>query len=72
MLAEDPDVRGKTIGIVSAVAMDFTQGLVPMITPVWDIGLILPITEAVRLLMDLKAGSREPCLSCFRGYDLNC
>jgi hypothetical protein len=56
MLAEDPDVRGKTIGIVSAVAMDFTQGLVPMITPVWDIGLILPITEAVRLLMDLKAG----------------
>jgi len=50
------DARGKTIGIVSAVAMDFTQGLVPMITPVWDIGLILPITEAVRLVMDLKAG----------------
>jgi len=49
------DARGKTIGIVSAVAMDFTQGLVPMITPVWDIGLILPITEAVRLVMDLKA-----------------
>jgi tetratricopeptide (TPR) repeat protein len=36
--------------------MDFTQGLVPMMTPVWDIGLILPITEAVRLVMDLKAG----------------
>ena len=50
------DARGKAIGIVSAVAMDFTQGLVPMMTPVWDIGLILPITEAVRLVMDLKAG----------------
>lgn len=50
------DARGKTIGIVSAVAMDFTQGLVPMMTPVWDIGLILPITEALRLLEDLKAG----------------
>lgn len=50
------DARGKTIGIVSAVAMDFTQGLVPMATPVWDIGLILPITGAVRLLTDLKAG----------------
>ena len=50
------DARGKTIGIVSAVAMDFTQGLVPMVTPVWDIGLILPITGAVKLITDLKAG----------------
>ncbi|MCU0596387.1 MAG: trypsin-like peptidase domain-containing protein [Desulfobacterota bacterium] len=50
------DARGKAIGIVSAVAVDLTQGLVPMITPVWDIGLILPMTEAVRLLADLKAG----------------
>ncbi len=50
------DRRGKAIGIVSAVAMDFTQGLVPMVTPVWDIGLILPITGAVKLLTDLKSG----------------
>jgi S1-C subfamily serine protease len=50
------DARGKVIGIVSAVAMDFTQGLVPMVTPVWDIGLILPITGGVKLLVDLKAG----------------
>ncbi len=53
------DERGKVIGIVSAVAVDFTQGLVPMITPVWDIGLILPIPEAVRLLLDLKAGQAK-------------
>lgn len=53
------DTRGKVIGIVSAVAMDFTQGLVPMVTPVWDIGLILPITGAVQLLSDLKAGQSK-------------
>jgi hypothetical protein len=50
------DARGKVIGIVSAVAVDFTQGLVPMATPVWDMGLILPISDAVGLLGDLKAG----------------
>jgi tetratricopeptide (TPR) repeat protein len=50
------DTRGKVIGIVSAVAMDFSQGFVPIATPVWDIGLILPITEAVQLLRDLKSG----------------
>jgi len=53
------DTRGKAIGIVSAVAMDFTQGPVPMITPVWDIGLILPIADAVKLLTDLKAGQAK-------------
>ncbi len=53
------DARGKVIGIVSAVAMDFTQGLVPMVTPVWDMGLILPITDAVNLLVDLKAGQAK-------------
>ncbi len=53
------DARGRVIGIVSAVAMDFTQGLVPMVTPVWDMGLILPITDAVRLLVDLKAGKAK-------------
>jgi S1-C subfamily serine protease len=53
------DARGKVIGIVSAVAMDYSMGLVPMVTPVWDIGLILPITNAVRLVSDLKAGQAK-------------
>jgi S1-C subfamily serine protease len=53
------DARGKVIGIVSAVAMDFSQGLVPMATPVWDIGMILPITGAVQLLRDFKAGQAK-------------
>jgi S1-C subfamily serine protease len=53
------DARGKVIGIVSAVAMDFSQGMVPIMTPVWDIGLILPITGAVQLLRDFKAGQAK-------------
>jgi S1-C subfamily serine protease len=53
------DTRGKVIGIVSAVAMDYSQGLVPIAMPVWDIGLALPITEAVKLLVDLKAGAAK-------------
>ena len=53
------DAGGKVIGIVSAVALDFTQGLVPMVTPVWDIGLILPIRDADQLLKDLKAGQAK-------------
>jgi len=53
------DARGKVIGIVSAVAMDFSQGLVPMAMPVWDIGLILPITGGVQLLQEFKAGQAK-------------
>jgi S1-C subfamily serine protease len=50
------DSRGKVIGIVSGVAMDWSQGFVPMATPVWDLGMVLPITKAVDLLIELKAG----------------
>ena len=50
------DSRGKVIGIVSGVAMDYSQGFTPMATPVWDLGMVLPITKAVDLLIELKAG----------------
>ena len=50
------DSNGKVIGIVAAVAMDYSQGLIPMATPVWDMGMILPITAATNLLADVKAG----------------
>ena len=50
------DSRGKVIGIVSGVAMDWSQGFAPMATPVWDLGMVLPITKAVDLLIELKAG----------------
>jgi hypothetical protein len=50
------DSRGKVIGIVAAVAMDYSEGIIPMATPVWDMGMILPISTAASLLDDLKAG----------------
>jgi S1-C subfamily serine protease len=50
------DSRGKVIGIVSGVAMDHSQGYTPLATPVWDLGMVLPITKAVDLLIELKAG----------------
>jgi S1-C subfamily serine protease/lipoprotein NlpI len=50
------DTHGKVIGIVSGVAMDFSQGVMPAAAPVWDIGMVLPINKAVDLLVELKAG----------------
>jgi len=50
------DTRGKVIGIVSGVAMDYSQGVVPTAAPMWDIGMVLPISKAVDLLVELKAG----------------
>jgi S1-C subfamily serine protease len=50
------DAQGKVIGIVSGVAMDWTEGIMPMATPRWDMGMILPITKAVDFLKELKAG----------------
>jgi S1-C subfamily serine protease len=50
------DSRGKVIGIVSGVALDWGQGLIPMVSPRWDIGMILPIAKPVKFLEELKAG----------------
>ena len=50
------DTRGKVIGIVSGVALDWAQGLVPMITPRWDMGMVLPITRVVEFLGEIKKG----------------
>jgi S1-C subfamily serine protease len=50
------DIRGKVIGIVSGVAMDWGQGMVPMVSPRWDMGMILPIAKPVKFLDELKAG----------------
>jgi S1-C subfamily serine protease len=50
------DTRGKVIGIASGVAMDRAQGLIPMATPLWNMGMVQPIKKAVLLLQDLKAG----------------
>ena len=50
------DTRGKVIGIIAGVAMDYSQGTLPGAAPIWDIGMVLPISQALDLLVDLKAG----------------
>jgi S1-C subfamily serine protease len=50
------DTRGRVIGIVSGVAMDYSQGIVPTAAPMWDIGMVLPIGKALDLLVELKSG----------------
>ena len=50
------DKRGQVIGIVTGVTLGMARGLVPMATPLSDMGLILPINNAVEFLAELKAG----------------
>ncbi|MCK5420118.1 MAG: trypsin-like peptidase domain-containing protein, partial [Desulfobacterales bacterium] len=47
------DIRGKVIGIAAGVAMDIAQGLMPTLTPRWDLGMVLPITRAAEFLDEL-------------------
>ncbi|MBW1998010.1 MAG: trypsin-like peptidase domain-containing protein [Deltaproteobacteria bacterium] len=53
------DTHGKVIGIVSGVATELPQGLLPIPTPRWDIGMVLPIKGAVEFLRDVKAGNTK-------------
>jgi serine/threonine protein kinase/tetratricopeptide (TPR) repeat protein len=53
------DIRGKVIGIAAGVAMDIEQGLMPTVTPRWDLGMVLPITNAVEFLDELKSGQAK-------------
>ena len=53
------DVRGKVIGIAAGVAMDVAQGLMQPATPRWDLGMVLPITNAAKFLEELKAGQAK-------------
>lgn len=50
------NTQGKVIGIATGVALGMAQGIVPVVTPLWDMGMILPITKAVEFLKELKAG----------------
>ncbi|MBW1963578.1 MAG: trypsin-like peptidase domain-containing protein, partial [Deltaproteobacteria bacterium] len=51
------DLSGKVIGIVSGVATDRAPGFLPMVTPLWDMGMVLPINTPIDFLKDLKAGN---------------
>jgi S1-C subfamily serine protease len=53
------DIRGKVIGIAAGVAMDVAQGLMQTATPRWDLGMVLPITNAATFLEELKAGQAK-------------
>ncbi len=50
------DIQGKVLGIVSGVATDRAQGMIPMVTPLWDLGMVFPIGKAASFLKELKAG----------------
>ncbi|SDP60675.1 trypsin-like peptidase domain-containing protein [Desulforhopalus singaporensis] len=50
------DSRGYVIGIVAGVAMDWLPGGRSIGTPMWDLGMVMPITNAVSLLGELKTG----------------
>jgi tetratricopeptide (TPR) repeat protein len=39
--------------------MDIEQGLMPTVTPRWDLGMVLPITNAVKFLDELKSGQAK-------------
>ena len=50
------DIRGKVIGIASAVVVDWTGGPMRIATPLSDIGMVLPVTGVAALMQELKAG----------------
>ncbi len=50
------DIRGRVIGIASGVAIDRAPGLIPMVTPLWNMAMVQPINKAAAFLGDIKAG----------------
>ena len=50
------DTRGKVIGIASGVAIDRAPGLIPITTPLWNMGMVLPITKPAAFVKELKSG----------------
>ena len=53
------DARGKVIGILCGVATERAQGLFSVVTPRWDMGMVLPVTKAVQFLKELEAGQMK-------------
>ena len=50
------DIHGNVIGIASSVAVDWAASPVPVVTPLSDLGMVLPITGAAAFLQEIKAG----------------
>lgn len=53
------DLRGKVIGIASGVALDWTDGPLPVPTLLSDMGMVLPINKAARFLQELQGGKKK-------------
>ena len=43
------NMKGKVIGIASGVITDRAPGPLPMVTPLWDMGMVQPILQAGRV-----------------------
>ncbi len=48
--------RGRVIGIASGVVTDQTSPQLPVVSPLSDFGLVLPISRPARFMSELKAG----------------
>ncbi len=53
------DAEGKAIGIATGIMFDTTMGMIPVITPLSDIGMVLPIRKTVTFLEELKSGQHK-------------
>ncbi len=50
------DMSGRVIGIASSVASERVPGPFPVVTPLSDIGMVLPISRVIPFLNDLRKG----------------
>ncbi len=53
------DINGKVIGIATGIMFDTISGIMPVLTPLSDIGMVLPITKTVTFLNELKEGQSK-------------
>lgn len=53
------DTRGRVVGLATVVAMKWSLSPMPVATPLSDIGMVLPITQTVAFLNQLKAGATK-------------
>lgn len=48
--------KGVVIGIASGVATERAQGLLPTVVPLWNLGMVLPISKAAAFVEELRKG----------------
>ena len=53
------DRAGRVIGIASGVAVTQTPGPLPMVTQLWNMGMVLPVNQAAGFLTDLRQGKEK-------------